>query len=58
MRVSFKLAAGLLGLAFATSAFPQDNKLRLITWADYVPADVVAQFKKESGNRCRDHTLE
>jgi spermidine/putrescine transport system substrate-binding protein len=46
------LIAGLaaLGLAgFTSSAFAQDNKLRLITWADYVPADVVAQFKKETG---------
>ena len=36
--------AGVAGIAEA-----QDNKLRLITWADYVPADVVAQFKKETG---------
>jgi spermidine/putrescine transport system substrate-binding protein len=46
------LIAGLaaLGLAgFTSSALAQDNKLRLITWADYVPADVVAQFKKETG---------
>src|SRR5277367_4672993 len=25
------------------------DKLRIISWADYVPADVVAQFKKETG---------
>ena len=42
------LAAGLV-LGIAASALAQDNKLRLITWADYVPADVVAQFKKETG---------
>ena len=42
------LAAGLAALA-ATAASAQDNKLRLLTWADYVPADVVAQFKKETG---------
>ena len=36
--------AGLIAFALATSTFAQDNKLRLITWADYVPADVVAQF--------------
>jgi spermidine/putrescine transport system substrate-binding protein len=41
------LAALLFGLCAAASA--QDNKLRLLTWADYVPADVVAQFKKETG---------
>jgi len=43
------LAAGLVAFGFAASAFAQDNKLRLITWADYVPADVLAQFKKETG---------
>ena len=43
------LAAGFAWLAIAAPAFAQDNKLRLITWADYVPADVVAQFKKETG---------
>jgi spermidine/putrescine transport system substrate-binding protein len=41
--------ATALGLALAPAAVAQDNKLRLITWADYVPADVVAQFKKETG---------
>src|SRR5436309_8838271 len=43
------LVAGLAALGLTTSATAQDNKLRLITWADYVPADVVAQFKKETG---------
>jgi spermidine/putrescine transport system substrate-binding protein len=42
------LAAAFAALA-ATAASAQDNKLRLLTWADYVPADVVAQFKKETG---------
>ncbi len=50
MKLSRKfVAAGLLALGVAASALAQDNKLRLITWADYVPADVVAQFKKETG---------
>jgi len=43
------LAAAIASLAATGSALAQDNKLRLITWADYVPADVVAQFKKETG---------
>ena len=43
------LVAGLVALGVAASALAQDNKLRLLTWADYVPADVVAQFKKETG---------
>src|SRR5438552_4382417 len=48
-RPAIFLAAGFAWLVLAASAFAQDNKLRLITWADYVPADVVAQFKKETG---------
>src|SRR6266545_3242293 len=47
--IRIALAACAAALALATSAVAQDNKLRLITWADYVPADVVAQFKKETG---------
>ena len=43
------LVAVLAAVGFAGGAAAQDNKLRLITWADYVPADVVAQFKKETG---------
>ena len=41
-------AACVLGMALALPAVAQE-KLRLITWAAYVPADVVAQFKKETG---------
>jgi spermidine/putrescine transport system substrate-binding protein len=48
MTLRFILAA-LTAVALAAPALAQDNKLRLITWADYVPADVVAQFKKETG---------
>jgi spermidine/putrescine transport system substrate-binding protein len=43
------LAASLVAVALATPVAAQDNKLRLLTWADYVPADVVADFKKETG---------
>ena len=43
------LVAALAALGIAASAFAQDYKLRLITWADYVPADVKAQFTKETG---------
>ncbi|MEY8876742.1 MAG: extracellular solute-binding protein [Leptothrix sp. (in: b-proteobacteria)] len=42
------LAASALALGLAQPAAAQE-KLRLLTWADYVPADVVAQFKKETG---------
>src|SRR5262245_62892848 len=51
--IAFRLFRSLLAFsaaaAIATVAAAQDNKLRLLTWADYVPADVVAQFKKETG---------
>ena len=43
------ITAALASLAATGSALAQDKKLRLLTWADYVPADVVAQFKKETG---------
>src|ERR1700730_4294359 len=49
MKLSFKHVAGLFGLVVVTSAVAQDKTLKIITWADYVPADVVAQFKKETG---------
>jgi len=43
------LAAGIVALSFAAPASAQGGKLRLLTWADYVPADVVADFRKETG---------
>jgi spermidine/putrescine transport system substrate-binding protein len=36
----------VLCLCFGTA---RADKLRIITWADYVPADLVAAFKKETG---------
>jgi len=38
-----------LGLALVTTAFADDKRLKLITWSDYAPADVIALFKKETG---------
>ena len=49
VRAVLALATGAIALAAAAPGHAQDNKLRLITWADYVPAEVVAQFKKETG---------
>ena len=45
------LAAFLVtALAAALPVQADDSKvLRIITWASYVPADVIAQFKKETG---------
>jgi spermidine/putrescine transport system substrate-binding protein len=43
-------AASLLAMLSAGTASADDpKKLRLITWADYAPADVIAQFKQETG---------
>jgi spermidine/putrescine transport system substrate-binding protein len=40
----------LLALVLQGSAAADDaKKLRLITWADYAPAEVIAQFKQETG---------
>ncbi len=33
----------------ANHAEADNQKLRIITWADYVPADLIAAFKKETG---------
>ena len=39
-----------LVLALAMAAAPaRADKLRIISWADYVPADLIAAFKKETG---------
>jgi len=43
LRASLVLALGL-GAAVAHA-----DKLRIISWADYVPADLIAAFKKETG---------
>ncbi len=43
------IAAGILMLGLAGTALAQEKTLRLLTWADYAPADIVAQFEKESG---------
>ncbi|MBS0449583.1 MAG: extracellular solute-binding protein [Proteobacteria bacterium] len=47
MKIRITLLAALA--AVALTAHAQDKTLRLITWADYAPADVVAQFEKETG---------
>jgi spermidine/putrescine transport system substrate-binding protein len=39
----------LLTLASLPTVAAAQGTLRIITWADYVPADVAAQFTKETG---------
>jgi len=47
---AFLIRLALLGLVLSGAAAADDaKKLRLITWADYAPADVVALFKQETG---------
>ena len=43
------IAAAVVTLVFGSSAMAQEKTLRLLTWADYAPAAVVAQFEKETG---------
>jgi len=50
MKLHHRIAAATLAtLVLAGPAAAQDNKLRLLTWADYAPKEVVAQFTKETG---------
>jgi spermidine/putrescine transport system substrate-binding protein len=41
------LAATLIGIAPGARA--DNQKLRIISWADYIPAEVIAAFRKETG---------
>ena len=50
MKAWLAAAAALLAILSAGTASADDpKKLRLITWAAYAPADVIAQFKQETG---------
>ena len=43
------IATAVLAASFVGTGFAQEKVFKLLTWADYAPADVVAQFEKESG---------
>jgi len=50
MKIRYSIvAAAVIALGCVGLAQAQEKTLRLLTWADYAPADVVAQFEKESG---------
>jgi len=50
MKLPTKLVLAVAAtLLVAGTAFAQDKTLRLLTWADYAPKDVVEQFTKETG---------
>jgi spermidine/putrescine transport system substrate-binding protein len=48
-RAVVRRLASMLALAAASNGAHADAPLRLLTWADYAPKDVIAQFKKETG---------
>ncbi len=43
------VAVAVLAVGAVGSALAQEKTLRLLTWGDYAPPDIVAQFEKESG---------
>ena len=43
------LATSILAMGLTGAAGAQEKTFKLLTWADYAPADVVAKFEKESG---------
>ncbi len=45
----FLLTCIVLALGWAGQACADGEKLRIISWADYVPADLIAAFKAETG---------
>src|SRR6202158_154685 len=46
----FLIASFVVALTLCTACVRADSqKLRIISWADYVPADLIAAFKKETG---------
>ena len=47
MRHFLSLCLGLAMILSAANA--RADKLRIISWADYVPAELIAAFKKETG---------
>src|SRR5471032_1512396 len=49
MKAQFGNVLLLALVVYGTAAADDARKLRLITWADYAPAEVVAQFKQETG---------
>jgi len=43
------IVAGIALVGLAGSVSAQEKTFRLLTWSSYAPADVIAQFEKESG---------
>ena len=49
MRFVLPLVLALATLSAPAARADDPKKLRIISWADYVPAEVIADFKKETG---------
>ena len=49
MRSKFAAAIALALVLGGSVAQADNQKLRILTWADYVPADLIAAFKQETG---------
>jgi len=49
MNARHTLIAVMLALGLGFGALAQERTLRLLTWSDYVPAEVKTQFEQESG---------
>jgi spermidine/putrescine transport system substrate-binding protein len=50
--MKYRRLAGLLLLCLVLSACSRvdsSKRLRIITWADYIPADIITEFKEETG---------
>ena len=43
------IATAVLATTFASASFAQEKVFKLLTWADYAPAGIVALFEKETG---------
>ncbi len=49
MRSGYWLGLVLMVMLVGHTAYADSQKLRILSWADYVPADVIADFRKETG---------
>jgi spermidine/putrescine transport system substrate-binding protein len=49
MRICTVALLALASLLIGCSRVDNSKRLRIITWSDYVPADVEAYFDKETG---------
>src|SRR5690242_156539 len=51
MRILIVALCALCSVLSGCTRVDSSKRLRIITWADYVPADVAAEFEQETGIR-------